>query len=110
MDGEESGHTLLKSKSQIVSCKKKAIISSFNARTLGPLGRLEELAECSKSQNIDILAIQEHRFHHPNDVLNITRQDPSSLSPRQFPKTPATPPLEALAFFFHLQLATTYLK
>ena len=27
---------------------------------------------------------------------NITRQDPSSLSPRQLPETPATPPLEAI--------------
>ena len=49
LDGEESGHTLLTSKSQIVSCKKQAIISSFNARTLGPPDRLEELAECSTS-------------------------------------------------------------
>ena len=68
-DGEESGPTQQTSKSHVVSCKKQTIISSLNTRTLGPLGRLEELAECSKSQNIDILAVQEHRFHHPKDIL-----------------------------------------
>ena len=86
LDGEESGHTLLASISQIVSCKKQAIISSFNARTLGPLGRLEELAECSKSQNIDILAIQEHRFHHPNDVLKYHQAGSFQLVTSSAPK------------------------
>ena len=86
LDGEESGYILLTSKSQIVSCKKQAIIRSFNARTLGPLGRLEELAECSKSQNIDILAIQEHRFHHPNDVLKYHQAGSFQLVTSSAPK------------------------
>ena len=68
-NGEESDHTQQTPRPRIVSCKKQTIISSLNTRRFGPLGRLEELAEFSKSQNIDILAIQEHRFHHSKDVL-----------------------------------------
>ena len=67
-DGGGAGPTKLTS-SRIVRCKKRTIISSLNTRTLGPLGRLEELAESTKRQNIDIVAIQEHRFYHPNDAL-----------------------------------------
>ena len=67
-DGKGASPTKLTS-SRIVRCKKRTIISSLNTRTLDPLGRLEELAECSKRQNIDILAVQEHRFHHPKDEL-----------------------------------------
>ena len=50
-------------------CTKNTLVASFNARTLGVKGRLEELAECAKTQSLDILAIQEHRSHHPNDTL-----------------------------------------
>ena len=67
-DGGGAGPTKLTS-SRIIRCKKRTIISSLNTRTLGPLGRLEELAESTKRQNIDIVAIQEHRFYHPNDAL-----------------------------------------
>ena len=67
-DGKGASPTKLTS-SRIVRCKKQTIISSYNTRTLDPLGRLEELAECSKRQNIDILAVQEHRYYHPKDDL-----------------------------------------
>ena len=67
-DGKGASPTKLTS-SRIVRCKNRTIISSLNTRILDPLGRLEELAECSKRQNIDILAVQEHRFHHPKDEL-----------------------------------------
>ena len=53
----------------LVNCKNTTIISSFNARTLGPYGRLEELSNSAKSQRIDIVAVQEHRFYHPDDML-----------------------------------------
>ena len=53
----------------LISCRNYTIFSTFNARTLGPLGRLEELGVDAKSQNIDVIAIQEHRFYHPNDIL-----------------------------------------
>ena len=67
-DGRGAGPTKLTS-SRIVRPKERTIISSLNARTLDPLGRLEELAECSKRQNIDILAVQEHHFYNPDEVL-----------------------------------------
>ena len=67
-DGKGASPTKLTS-SRILRCKPRTIISSLNTRTLDPLGRLEELVECSKRQNIDILAVQEHRFYHPNDEL-----------------------------------------
>ena len=50
-------------------CTKKTLVASFNARTLGIKGRLEELAECARAQTLDIVAIQEHRFCHPDDTL-----------------------------------------
>ena len=68
-DGEESGPNQQTSNKHIVNCTKRTIISSFNARTLGPIGRLEELTESTKSQEIDIVAVQEHRFYHPDDIL-----------------------------------------
>ena len=63
---KESGTT---TKKHLVNCKKTTIISSLNTRTLGPLGRLEELSHNAKIQGIDIIAIQEHRFFHPESTL-----------------------------------------
>ena len=57
------------SSSRIVRCKKRTIISTLNTRTLGPAGRLEELLECARSQNIDIQTVQEHRYYHPDVEL-----------------------------------------
>ena len=54
---------------QLFKCRKYTIFSTLNTRTLQPKGRLEELAHCAKSNNIDIIAIQEHRFLHPDDSL-----------------------------------------
>ena len=63
---KESGTT---TKKHLVNCKKTTIISSLNTRTLGPLGCLEELSHNAKIQGIDIIAIQEHRFFHPESTL-----------------------------------------
>ena len=52
-----------------LSCKTNTIFSTFNARTLVPLGRLEELSANAIGHSIDVIAIQEHRFYHPDDVL-----------------------------------------
>ena len=52
---------------QLVTCNNYTNFSTFNALTLGPLGRLDELGENAKLHNIDVIAIQEHRFYHPND-------------------------------------------
>ncbi|XP_029633834.1 craniofacial development protein 2-like [Octopus sinensis] len=42
---------------------------TLNARTLGSLGRLEELGANAESHGIDIIAVQEHRFYHPDNIL-----------------------------------------
>lgn len=67
-DGDGNRPTL-QSKKHLINCSNQTIISSLNARTLRPKGRLEELAENAKLHSIDILAIQEHRFYHPDDIL-----------------------------------------
>ncbi|XP_029633813.1 craniofacial development protein 2-like [Octopus sinensis] len=50
-------------------CRNHTILSTLNARTLGPLGRLEELGANAESHGIDIIAVQEHRFYHPDNIL-----------------------------------------
>ena len=55
-DGKEVGPTKPTS-SKIVRCKKRTLISSFNTRTLGQTGHLEEIAECANMQDIDIISI-----------------------------------------------------
>ena len=51
---------------KLVSCRKRTIISTFNTRTLNPTSRLNELVRNAKERSIDIIAIQEHRFFHPD--------------------------------------------
>ena len=51
---------------QLFRCKNYTILSTLNTRSLQPKGRLEELAHCAKSNSIDIIAIQEHRYFHPD--------------------------------------------
>ena len=69
---KEPGTTTTK---HLVNCKNTTIISSLNTRTLGPLGRLEEFSKSAKSQGIDIIAVQEHRFiilmTHLNTIVQI---------------------------------------
>ena len=50
-----------------LSCKSTTNFSTFNARTLAIQGRLDELVANAISHSIDIIAIQEHRFFHPNE-------------------------------------------
>ena len=53
----------------IISCKNQTIFSTFNARTLTPKGRLEEFGVNAELNKIDIIAVQEHRFYHPDVKL-----------------------------------------
>ena len=53
----------------IVSCKNSTIFSTFNARTLAPSGHLEELGLNADLLGIDVIAVQEHRFYHPDNKL-----------------------------------------
>ena len=55
--------------------KAKHIFSTFNARTLAPIGRTEELLHCCNLFSIEILAIQEHRISHPEETLKTTMHD-----------------------------------
>ena len=52
-------------RSKLVSCRNRTFISTFNTRTLNPASRLNELIKNAKDQKIDIIAIQEHHFFHP---------------------------------------------
>ena len=65
LNREEAVPTKTKPNQRIISCNNYTIFSTFNTRTLGPLGRLEELGVNAELQNIDIIAIQEHRLYHP---------------------------------------------
>jgi exonuclease III len=59
--------------SKLVKCGKPVIFSTFNTRTLNKSGRFEELVNCAKSNNIDVICIQEHRYFHPDDELKYRR-------------------------------------
>ena len=58
---------------KLLKCNRKTILSTFNVRTLGPKGRLDELEQCAQASAIDIVA-QEHKFHHPNGIQSSTSQ------------------------------------
>ena len=68
-DGDDDRPKTKTSKKHLLKCNNKSIVSTLNVRTHGPKGHLNELAECAKSHNIDILVIQEHRFYHPNKAI-----------------------------------------
>ena len=80
-DGKGASPTKLTS-SRIVRCKKRTIISSVNTRTLDPLGRLEELAKCSKRQ----------KYWH------LSRTRTSLLSSQRWSKIPSSGILHACHF------------
>ena len=54
---------------KLLSSRNHILISTFNSRTLNPTSRLNELVLNAKEQKIDIIAIQEHRFFHPDTDL-----------------------------------------
>ena len=81
-DRKEPVSTTTSSKSlrnYLINCRDNTIVSSLNTRTLVPLGRLNELTNNAKTQGIDIIAIQEHRFYHPNDTLKYHQLDTYQL-------------------------------
>ena len=54
---------------KLLKCNRKPVFSTFNVRTLGPNGRLNEQVHCAQANTIDIIAVQEHRFYHPDDPI-----------------------------------------
>ena len=73
-DGKELNQNKLKS-NRILTPKRYTIFSSFNTRTLSPTGRFEELVSNSISFKNDIIAVQEHRYYHPNETLKHHKLD-----------------------------------
>ena len=67
--GHDDRPTTIINQHKILKCTRTSIFSTFNVRTLGPAGRLEELSECSCKLGIDVVAIQEHRFFHSDVIL-----------------------------------------
>ena len=78
-DASDVGHDdrpITKLHHRILKCTSTSIFSTFNVRTLGPKGRFEELVECSCKLGVEVIAIQEHRFFHPD--ANLRYQSVSS--------------------------------
>ena len=71
----EESASVITTPSKHLSCRVHTTFSTFNARTLGPLGRLDELVLNASLQNIDVIAVQEHRFYHPNVNLKYHKVD-----------------------------------
>jgi exonuclease III len=72
-DGKDAGATTTtKISPKFMKCKRLTIYSTLNCRTLAKTSRKQELLLCSKKNQIDILSIQEHRYYHPNTILNYT--------------------------------------
>ena len=88
-------------RSKLLSCRNHAFISSFNTRTLNPSSRLSELVLNAKLHKIDIIAIQEHRFFHPDDAIKYHKSMTSILLLLLVRKTHLMHLLVALAFSCH---------
>ena len=58
-----------KSQKEFIKCKNPVTISSLNTRTLNPTGRVDELTYLAKAHSIDVISIQDHKFHHPDDDI-----------------------------------------
>ena len=56
----EKSPTELKHKQTLIKCKSM----TFNIRTLNRTGELLELTASMSEHNIDIVCVQEHRYHH----------------------------------------------
>ena len=56
-------------RSPLIKCQKPVFFSTFNTRPLNKSGHLEELVACARKYNIDVIAIQDHRFYHPDSEI-----------------------------------------
>ena len=66
-------------RSKFATCQNHIFISTFNTRTLNPTSRLSELVLNARKFKIDIIAIQEHRFFHPDDQIKYQQIDDYQL-------------------------------
>ena len=58
-----------KSQKEFIKCKNPVTISSLITRTLNPTGRVDELTYLAKAHSIDVISIQDQKFHHPDDDI-----------------------------------------
>ena len=59
----------LKPKQKLLKCKSTVHIATLNMRILNKIGQLAELTVSAAEYNIDILCIQEHRYHHSGEEI-----------------------------------------
>ena len=91
-----------------LSCKSTTIFSTFNARTLNIQGRLDELVANAISQSIDIIAIQEHRFYHPNEDRKYHTIGSHQLVTSSAWKNSVNSTVGGVGFYFHLKPLITF--
>ena len=53
-----------KQKKKILKCKSTVQVATFNVRTLNRIGQQPEITTSAVEHNIDIVCVQEHRYHH----------------------------------------------
>ena len=56
--------TEFKHKHKLLKCKSTIQIATFNVRTLNRIGQQLEQTASVQEHNIDIVCVQEHRYHH----------------------------------------------
>ena len=83
--------------------RTNTIISSLNTRTLGPNGRLEELANNALTQNIDVLALQEHRFYHSDSNIKYRQIESFMLLTSSATKNSANASTGGIGFLLSLR-------
>ena len=60
----EKSATELKPKQKLLKCKSTIHIATFNIEILNRTGQLLELTKSAAEHNVDMVCIQEHRYHH----------------------------------------------
>ena len=69
---QRSKNLLQRQELQLLKPKKEILISTFNVQTLNHPHKAPELVHSAIQNNIDVICIQEHRFHHPDLELKHT--------------------------------------
>ena len=84
---------------ELVSCRNRSIFSPFNSRILNQPSCLSKLVRSAKEKNIDNIAVQEHRFFHP-DTYIIRKKKTIMSSQCHLGRTLATHLLEVYVSYF----------
>ena len=65
----EKSATELKQKQKFLKCKNTILMVIFNVRTLIKIRQLSEVTATAQDHNIDIVCVQEHRYHHSEEDI-----------------------------------------